>query len=59
MQIFTLLKIDGHYTADVISEKIGKTTRTVQRVIRKLVEKQYIERVGGNKYGYWEIIKKV
>ena len=57
MQILELLKLDGYYTAEDISEKIGKTPRTAQRAIGKLVEKKYIERVGGNKSGYWKIIK--
>ena len=55
MQILELLKLDGHHTADSISEKIGKTSRTVQRAIKKLVEKKYIERIGENKNGHWEI----
>ena len=55
MQTLELLRLDGHCTANKISEKIGKTPRTVQRVIRKLVEKKYIKRIGENKNGHWEI----
>ena len=57
MQILELLKLDGHHTANSISEKIGKTSRTVQRALGKLVEKKYIKRIGGNKNGYWETIR--
>lgn len=57
IQILELVRLDGYCTADKISAKIGKVPRTVQRALGKLVEKKYIERVGGNKNGYWEIIK--
>ncbi len=40
-----------------IGEQIGKSVKTVQRIMNSLCKKGYILRVGGNRYGYWEILK--
>lgn len=36
-----------------ISLKIGKSEKTVQRIIASLIKKKIIKRVGANKNGYW------
>lgn len=39
--------------ADGIAERIGKTRRTVQKILKELKEKNLIARKGSNKTGYW------
>jgi len=40
-----------------IADETGIARRTVSRVIASLIERQYIEREGNNKSGYWRIIR--
>ena len=57
--ILDLLKINPKYTYDELAEKSGKTRETVRVNLRKLEELGLISRVGADKNGYWEIIKRV
>ena len=56
IQVLELLKQNGKSTAEDISGKVGKTPRTIQRAIARLVEKGYIKRVGSNKTGVWSLL---
>ncbi len=47
-----------YITALAISEKIGKTKRTVERAIKELTDNGYIKHVGADKSGYYEILKR-
>ena len=38
-----------------IAEKMGVTTRMVEREMKKLREDGCVVRVGGKRYGHWEI----
>lgn len=58
IQVLELLRQDGKNTAEEISGKVGKVSRTIQRAMSKLIEKGYIKRVGGKKGGFWEVIDK-
>jgi ATP-dependent DNA helicase RecG len=40
-----------------LAEITGKTTRTIEMQLRKLKEKDKIERVGPDKGGYWKVLK--
>ena len=40
-----------------MTEKTGKSRRTVSRVITELKDNSIIIRVGSDKTGYWEIVK--
>ena len=42
---------------DTLVVELGISRRTVSSVFVSLIEKEYIERVGTNKIGYWKIIK--
>ena len=44
-------------TQKEIGTRLHITTRTVERAIAALKEQRYIERVGNNRSGYWEIKK--
>ena len=44
-------------TSAELSIVINKSKRTVERYVKTLQEKGYIERVGANKTGYWKVVK--
>lgn len=44
-------------TQKEISEKLGVSIQSVKRYMKKMTENSLIERVGGKRYGHWEIIK--
>ncbi len=43
-------------TISQLSDKIGVTTRTIEKNIQYLKSNQYIKRVGGDKGGHWELL---
>lgn len=44
-------------TAEGLSIEIGKTVRTVKRILKSLIQAKAITRIGGNKNGHWKIIE--
>ncbi|WP_066925045.1 winged helix-turn-helix transcriptional regulator [Murdochiella massiliensis] len=44
-------------TYNGLAAEIGVSRRTVSRAIAALVDREYIERVGNNISGFWEIIR--
>ena len=56
-KIYHLLKEDGKYTYDRLSEAVGVTRETVRVSIRSLVEANLIRRIGPDKTGHWEAVK--
>ena len=57
-KIFNLLKQNPTSTREVLANSIGKTVRTVQRSLDRLVLARKIIRIGSDKSGYWEIVEK-
>ena len=55
--ILELLKEDPKLSAKKLSEKIGITSRAVEKQLASLVEKGFIKREGSPKSGHWEILK--
>ena len=54
--VLNVLKENGKLTLEEVSVKIGKSLRTVKSVIKILIEKELIERVGSKKSGYWKVL---
>ena len=54
IQLFELIKEFPFATNEELSKKIGKSPRTVSRLLSFLKGKNLIERVGSNKTGYWK-----
>jgi ATP-dependent DNA helicase RecG len=54
--IYDLLSNNPYYTRNELSEAISKTVKTVQRNLDSLKNKGLIERVGGDKKGYWNVL---
>ena len=54
--VLNVLKENGKLTLEQVSVKIGKSLRTVKSIIKSLIEKKMIERVGSKKSGYWKVL---
>ena len=55
--ILELLKENPKLSAKKLSEKIGITSRAVEKQLATLVEKGLLKREGSPKGGHWEILK--
>jgi predicted HTH transcriptional regulator len=55
--ILELLKENPKLSAKKLSEKIGITSRAVEKQLASLVEKGLIKREGSPKGGHWEVIE--
>lgn len=55
-QVLNLLKKDCRLTQAKLSEITGISQRTIKRITVSLEEKNQIKRVGGKRFGHWEII---
>ena len=56
-EIIQTLTEEPGITQKKMSEKLNTPVRTIRRALKKLREEGLVERVGGKKYGYWEIHK--
>ena len=53
--VLELLNKDSNCISVTIAGSIGKSLRTVKRIIASLKAKKLIERIGSTKTGYWKI----
>ena len=58
LDILEVMIYNSNITASELSQKIGLTSRHIQRLIKDLTDKGIIRREGGRKLGKWVIIKK-
>lgn len=56
-QILEIIEKDPKITQSDIASKLKTVSKTIQRGIAKLKEKEIIERIGSNRKGYWAIKK--
>ena len=56
--VLALIEQNPSITYEEMTEKTGKSRRTVSRMITELKEKNIIARVGSDKNGYWEIVNR-
>ena len=54
-RIIELIQIKGDITQIEIGEKLNITTRTVERNMKKLQDRNIITRVGSDTQGYWKV----
>ena len=47
---------DANITVNQLAEHLGKSVRTVNRLLSSLKGKGLIARVGSNKTGYWKVL---
>lgn len=51
------IKENEKITMEMLSNKVGVSERYIEKIIKSLKEKRYLERIGSNKNGYWKILK--
>ena len=56
-QVYILIKNNPSITRKQLVEATGKASSYIQRCINQLKETKRIQRVGGDKGGFWEIIE--
>ena len=54
--ILKLIESNNRISANKISDKLGVSSRTVQRYIKLLKENNKLKRIGDDKTGYWKIL---
>lgn len=52
------VRLDPYITREKMEKKLGRSSRTIQRVLSQLKENKIISRTGSNKTGYWTILNK-
>ena len=52
------MRLDPGLSQKDIAERLGSTRRTVQRKMEEMVQNDVIKRVGGKRFGQWEIREK-
>ena len=57
VKIIELIREDKNITIPVIAEKLGLTTRAIEKQMVKLQRDSLIRRVGPDKGGYWELLE--
>ena len=55
LRIIDILKEQPDISQNALGESLGVTRRVVQKYINALKEAGRIERVGGKRFGHWEI----
>lgn len=56
LAVLDLIKKNPSIKQTELAEQKGKSVRSVKRITDSLKEKQYICRVGGERYGRWEVL---
>ncbi|MCC8140784.1 MAG: winged helix-turn-helix transcriptional regulator [Lachnospiraceae bacterium] len=59
VKLISLLRTEPSVTQVLAAEKLGFSKRKVQRMMKSLSERGYIEREGSRKNGRWVILKDV
>ena len=57
-RIIALIQSNAHITQKMLSEAIGMTRQYVGRRMDSLQARKIIRRIGPDKGGYWEVLKK-
>ena len=55
LRIIEILKEEPDISQEALAERLGSTRRIIQKYISVLKEAGRIERVGGKRYGHWEV----
>ena len=56
--ILRLILDKPNITQEELGRLLGVTLKTISRNFKILIEQNYVKRVGANKNGYWQVIKK-
>ena len=58
IKILNLVSEDKHITISAMAKQLGTSTTTIDNHIELLKNKNVLQRVGGRKTGYWQIIEQ-
>lgn len=56
--ILKLILDKPNITQEELGKLLGVTLKTISRNFKVLIENDYVRRIGANKNGYWQVIKK-
>ena len=56
-KIILIIRKNQKASAAEIAEKLGKSSRTIERKISELKKNNRIKRIGPDKGGYWKVIE--
>ena len=55
LRVIEIMREKPDISQDALGQELGITRRVVQKYVNKLKKDGRIERVGGKRYGHWEI----
>lgn len=55
--VLSVFKVNKNAIKNDVIKQTGLSSRTIDRIIKSLKEKELLKRIGSNKNGYWEVIK--
>ncbi len=55
LRLIEILREEPNISQEALGEKLGMTRRVIQKHINALKESGRIFRVGGKRYGHWQI----
>lgn len=55
--VLSVFKTNKNATKDEVIKQTCVSSRTIDRIIKSLKEKELLKRVGANKNGYWDVLK--
>ena len=56
--VLSVFKSNKNAIKDDVIKQTGLSSRTIDRIIKSLKEKELLRRIGSNKNGYWEVLKQ-
>ena len=57
LQVLRIMMDSPKSSLGEVAEKIGKTRKTIQRIVKDLKESGYVKRIGSRKAGHWEVVR--
>lgn len=55
--VLSVFKTNKNAAKDEVIKQTCVSSRTIDRIIKSLKEKELLKRVGSNKNGYWDVLK--
>ena len=56
LRILSLIRMNPHINQSELFQQLEVSLPTIKRAMLSLVEEGVLERIGGKRYGHWEII---
>ena len=55
-QVLSILKTNPRATLDQVANVVGLSVRGIEQAIKRLKKAKRIRKVGGKRFGHWEVI---